>query len=297
CWPVWLWRAYRALHPRASRVSPGLATGLALLPAVNLLWTGYLAVDLPRAVRRARSGPGREPPDTELLSVLLIAAAAAGIAIAIALGLSPVLVVLLAGYLTWPFTLPAAIATERAMGDTIPAWDGRRRRRDIAAACAVGLAAVAALGVVIATGGDDGEGGEAGPPVPQQPFIDVSDIAVTREALWVTNTKAGTVLKLDPRTHDPLVAPIRVGRQPVDIGAREDGVWVANFESGTVVRIDPAANQLTGPIETGAGAFGIAVTPEAVWTTNQTDGTVTRIDPKTNQPRGRAVRVARDPRG
>src|SRR6185503_1021923 len=123
CWPVWLWRAYRALHPRASRISPGLATGLALVPAVNVLWTCYLAVDLPRAVRRARGGPGRETPDTELLSVLLIAAAAAGIAIAIALGLSPVLVVLLAGYLAWPFTLPAAIATERAMGDTIPAWD------------------------------------------------------------------------------------------------------------------------------------------------------------------------------
>jgi DNA-binding beta-propeller fold protein YncE len=295
CWPVWLWRAYRALHPRASRLSPGRAAGLVLLPAINVLWTGYLAVDLPRAVRRARSGPGREAPDTELLSVLLIAAAAAGIAIAFALGLPPLLVVLLAVYFAWPFSLPAAIATERAMGEALPAWESRRRRCDIAGALAVGVVALATLGVVIATGGDEGEGTQ--PPVPPPAFIDVSDIAVTNDALWVTNTAAGTVLKLDRRTHDPLVAPIRVGRQPVDIGAREDGVWVANFESGTVIRIDPAANQLVGPIETGEGAFGIAVTPGAIWVSNQIDRTVTRIDPKTNRPRGRAVRVGRDPRG
>ena len=105
---------------------------------------------------------------------------------------------------------------------------------------------------------------------------------------------AGTLLKLDPRTHEPVAPPIRIGRQPIDMGAREDGVWVANFESGTVVRVDPAANQLTGPIETGEGPFGIAVTPAAVWVTNQVERTVARIDPQTNKRTGRPVRVGRD---
>ena len=67
-------------------------------------------MDLPRAVRRARSREAAgAAPDTELLTILLLTPVAAGVALAIVLGLSPVLAVLLAGYLAWPFELPAAI--------------------------------------------------------------------------------------------------------------------------------------------------------------------------------------------
>jgi YVTN family beta-propeller protein len=246
-------------------------------------------------VRRVHSRPGAEAPDTEPLAILLLAPLAAGVGLALALGLSPLLVVLLGGYLAWPFELPAAIAVERALGDVAPAWEGRRRRRDIAGAGAIAVAAAAVLLVVVA-GGDEKDQ-PAAPKAKPPPVSDVSDIAVTRDALWVTNTTRGTVLKLDPRTRRRLAPPIRVGRQPIDIGARDDGVWVGNYESGTVVRIDPAANQLTGPIETGRGPFGIAVTPDAVWVSNQVERTVTRIDPRTNKLSGRPVLVGRGPRG
>src|SRR5687768_7904088 len=75
-WPVWLWRTYRALEQTgggATGLSPRRAAGLAAIPGLNLLWTAFLSVDLPRAVRRARSreAPGAAP-DTELLTILLL---------------------------------------------------------------------------------------------------------------------------------------------------------------------------------------------------------------------------------
>lgn len=296
-WPVWLWRTYRTLRAEgraATGVSPRRAAGLAAIPGLNLLWTAFLAVDLPRAVRRARHGAAAgDPPDTELLAILLVAPVAAGVALAFVLGLSPLVAILLAGYLSWAFELPAAIVAERALGELQPAWETHQRRRDVVGALAT--AAVGALAIVLITGGEDET-----PPVPQPKapaFSDVSDIAVTDDALWITNTTRGTLLKLDPRTRERLAPPIRIGRQPIDVGAREDGVWVANYESGTVVRVDPAANQLTGPIETGRGPFGIAVTPNAVWATNQVERTVVEIDPQTNKLAGRPVLVGRGPRG
>jgi YVTN family beta-propeller protein len=296
-WPVWLWRIYRTLHAEeraATGVTPRRAAGLAAIPGLNLLWTAFLAVDLPRAVRRVRHGKaGDAGPDTELLAILLVAPAAAGVALAFVLGLSPLLAILLAGYLAWAFELPAAITVERALGELQPTWETHERRRDIVGAITAG--AVCALAIVLITGGEDETR-----PVPQakpRAFPDVSDIAVTNDALWITNTVRGTLLKLDPRTRERLSPPIRIGRQPIDVGAREDGVWVANYESGTVVRVDPAANQLTGPIETGRGPFGIAVTRNAVWVTNQVERTVVRIDPRTNKLAGRPVLVGRGPRG
>ena len=296
-WPVWLARTYRALRehdPAATSVSPARAALATAVPALNLLWIAYLAVDLPRAVRRTLSRSPGATPDTEPLAILLLAPLAAGVGLALALGLSPLWAVLLGGFLAWPFELPAAIAVERALGALAPSWDGHRRRRDIAGAGAVAVAALIALAVVIATGGDDDASTPKAKPIT---FSDVSDIAATKDALWVTNTARGTVMKLDPETRRNLSPPIRVGRQPIDIGAREDGVWVGNYEGGNVVRIDPAANQLTGPIETGRGPFGIAVTPNAVWVSNQVERTVTRIDPRTNKVSGRPVLVGRGPRG
>ena len=97
---------------------------MAAIPGLNLLWTAYLAVDLPRAVRqRASRQAGGEAPDTELITILLLAPVAAGVALAVVLGLSPLLAVLLAGYLAWPFALPAAIARSVRWGSCSPVED------------------------------------------------------------------------------------------------------------------------------------------------------------------------------
>jgi DNA-binding beta-propeller fold protein YncE len=299
-WPVWLWRTYSALHgrPGATRVSPGRAAGLALVPVVNLVWAVMLSVDLPRAVRRARSSHAGPPPDTEMLTILLLAPLAAGIALALALGMSPLPAVLAAGYLAWPFELPGAVATERAMGALRRALEPRARRRHVTGALAAGVVAAAAVALAVAAGGDgDGRDTIPTPTAPAPQLTEVSDIAATADALWITNSTRGTVSKLDPRTRRPVAAPIRVGREPIDVGAGESGLWVTDYRNGTVRRLDPATNRLDRPIETGRGPFGIAVTQDAVWVTNQVERTVNRVDPRAGKLAGGPVLVGRGPRG
>ena len=289
-WPVRLLLLYSQLDrtaPRPTRLSSRTALLLATFPLVNLIAPAYFAIDVPRAIRRMR-GRHTDGPDTEVLSILLLLPAAGGVGVAILLGLSLPLVLLLAGYIAWIFNLPAALALERA----VPAF-GAARRRETPIALGIGVVVLAGAGAALVSGDDD-------PRAPQPAadrVVEVSDIAVTPEALWVTNTVRGTVLKLDRRTRRPLAPPIRVGRQPLDIAAGAGAVWVANYESGTVLRIDPASNQLTGPIRTGRGPFGIDVGRDAVWVSNQVERTVTSIDPETNKVTGPSPTVGRGPRG
>jgi YVTN family beta-propeller protein len=285
-WPIRLFGIYAELAkatPRPTRLTPRTAVLLAVLPLVNLVAPAYLAIDLPRAIRRVSAR------DTEVLSILLLLPVAGGVATAILLGLSLPLVLLVAGYLAWIFNLPAALALERA----VPVA-GAAGRRETAIALGAAVVVLAVTGVVLASGGDDEQDT---PAQPAQAVSEVSDIAVTPEALWVTNTVRGTVLKLDKRTRRPLAPPIRVGLEPLDIAVGAGAVWVANYRSGTVLRIDPASNQLTGPIKTGRGPFGIDVGLGAVWVTNQVERTVTRIDPRTNKVAGPSATVGRGPRG
>jgi YVTN family beta-propeller protein len=295
-WLIWLRGVYTSLarlSPRPTRASATPVVLLELLPVVNLAWTAFVAVDLPRAIRRLGSGQG-DAPDTEVLSILVLLPVLGGAGIALALGLSAPLTLLVAGYLAWPLELPATLALQRALARTA---GGRRAAAhepwEVPLAVAVALVLGGALAATIALGGD--EDGTAPPPAQQ--VTEVSDIAVTREALWVTNNVRGTVLKLDRRTRRPLAPPIRVGRKPLDIAAGHEAVWVVNYQSGTVLRIDPVSNQLTGPIRTGRGPFGVAVEEGAVWVSNQVERTVTRIDPNTNKLAGKPVIVGRGPRG
>src|SRR6185503_11978673 len=71
-WRVWLGHTYVALGRRAPRPTPFgpvPLVALELVPGVNLLWPAFLAVDLPRAIRRLGAGTA---PDTEVLSILVL---------------------------------------------------------------------------------------------------------------------------------------------------------------------------------------------------------------------------------
>ena len=52
-WPLWLHRTYAVLDGIA-RLRPRAAVALVVVPVLNLAGPAYLAVDLPRAVRRVR---------------------------------------------------------------------------------------------------------------------------------------------------------------------------------------------------------------------------------------------------
>ena len=212
------------------------------------------------------------------------------------LGLSPLLTVLLAGYLAWPFELPAAIATERALGELQPAWE--------TASAAVTSSARSPPALVAAAHAGDRARHRRGRraagrrrPKPRSRQRRLGHRRHRRCALDHEH-HSGTLLKLDPRTHEPLAPPIRVGRQPIDVGAREDGVWVANYESGTVVRVDPAANQLTGPIETGRGPVRHrGHTAMRCGSPTRSSGRSPESTRETNKLVGRPVLVGRGPRG
>jgi hypothetical protein len=184
-WPLWLYRTYGALaqaDARPTALTPRAAALLALAPLVNLVGIAYLAVDLPRALRRVASRDSGAP-DTEVLSILMLLPLAAGAGLAALLGAPLPLAVLLTGYLAWPFELPAAIALERLLATTAAPDSDVAPRRETLFAVAVGAAALCAAGVAVLTGGDDDA-----PPRAAQPVAEVSDIAVTRDALWISNT-------------------------------------------------------------------------------------------------------------
>jgi YVTN family beta-propeller protein len=100
-------------------------------------------------------------------------------------------------------------------------------------------------------------------------------VAVGGDAVWVADSDAGTVTRVDS---SGLLTQITVGGSPSAVALDEGGVWVANRSDDTVVRIDPSTQGVTTTISVGKSPAGIAVTPGSVWVANSGDGTVTRID-------------------
>jgi YVTN family beta-propeller protein len=301
-WIVWVTRVYAGLRSRSpapTRLTPPTAAVLLLLPLVNVAFEAFLALDLPRAVRRARA-PGASGPsvETEPLTVLLLAAPFGAIALAIAIGLSPLVV----GYLAWPFELPAMLTVQRVLNrqtrDEVAA--GRRVHREpsrvldgeTVASLLLALAIAGALAVSLAGGGEEDKGSNAR-PAPQEQF---SDIAISPGGLWITRIDKGTLQRLDPRDGHPVGLPIKVGRSPYDVTSGYGAIWVANYRSDTVSRIDPATGHAAAPIEVGRGPFGITVGLGSVWVTDQVDRRIIRIDPKTNRVL-RRIPIGYGPRG
>ena len=103
-------------------------------------------------------------------------------------------------------------------------------------------------------------------------------IAVGADAVWVSDSRANTVTRVDPTG---LLTPITVGQGPSGIAIGEGAVWVADTLGDAVTRIDPNRRAVTSTIPVGQAPTGIAVGAGSVWVANSGDGTVTRIDPAT----------------
>jgi len=113
------------------------------------------------------------------------------------------------------------------------------------------------------------------------PNTSVAAFAVEAGAIWVADTEAGTVTRVDPNTE--LLTPIPVGGRPSAIALGAGGVWVANRGDDNVVRIDPTTRSVVTTIGVGKGPVGVAVGAGSVWVANSGDGTVSRIDPESNR--------------
>jgi streptogramin lyase len=124
---------------------------------------------------------------------------------------------------------------------------------------------------------------------------DVVDVAVGRDAVWVTNGAKGTVTRVDPVTDRLLEPGISTGRFPtaVAVGARD--VWVVNSGDGTLARVDPRENLVVGRrVPVGRDPQDVAVGFGRVWVANRGDGTISRVDERTGRPQD-PVRVGGAP--
>jgi ABC-type transport system substrate-binding protein/DNA-binding SARP family transcriptional activator len=116
---------------------------------------------------------------------------------------------------------------------------------------------------------------------PVDPNASPSGIAIGEGAVWLTDTDAGNVIRVD---QSGLPTPIPVGNGPTAIAAGEGGVWVVDSLNETVVRVDPDTGAVAGTIHVGHAPAGVAVGGGSVWVANSGDGTVTRINPITDKP-------------
>jgi streptogramin lyase len=288
---------FRTRIPAPTRLPPALAAGLLLVPFANIAMAVYLALDLPRAIRRSL-GTDREGVETEPLALLLLAAPVVAVALTVALGLP----LILTGYLTWPFELPALLLSQRALNrlgeerdqTTLPIGGDRLIDGEVLAS--VLLAIVIGAGAAIAlVAGDDEDKKQTTPSFAKIP--QVSDIAISPGSLWVTHVDDGKVARLDPRTGKAAGRPIPVGRSPLDVASGYRSIWVTNYVSSTVSRLDWTSGQADAPpISVGRGPFGIAVGEGSVWVANQVERNVVQIDPNTNRVRRRFT-IGRAPRG
>ena len=111
--------------------------------------------------------------------------------------------------------------------------------------------------------------------------------AVDVGAVWVPNTKDGSVSRVDPRTHK-VVKTIHLGAGPRFTGYLDSAVvaggsvWVARDAGDEVDRIDPKTNRLAARIKVDSRPGGLAAgAGNYVWAFHVLGPYVTRIDAAT----------------
>jgi virginiamycin B lyase len=90
-------------------------------------------------------------------------------------------------------------------------------------------------------------------------------IVVGEGSVWVLDTRAGTLVRVDPGSGRP-VDTIRVGSQPSDVAVAGGWVWVVNRGDGTVSRVDPTTG-IVQSVEVGPNISAVAADAETgyIW--------------------------------
>jgi DNA-binding beta-propeller fold protein YncE len=110
--------------------------------------------------------------------------------------------------------------------------------------------------------------------------------AVAGGTVWVPNTRAGTLSRVNVRTKK-VAATIKLGPGPrfqgyLDAAVAAGGsIWVARDAGDEVDRIDPATNRLTARIKVASRPGGLAKGGGYVWAFHFEGSAVTRIDAAT----------------
>ncbi len=118
------------------------------------------------------------------------------------------------------------------------------------------------------------------------PNASPAGIAIGDGAVWLTDTEADNVVRVDPTG---LLTSTAVGSGPTGIAVGAGGVWVVDSLDDAVVRIDPGSRSVTARIPVGLSPVGVAFGAGSVWVANSGDGTVTRINPNTDRVQAKIV--------
>jgi virginiamycin B lyase len=118
--------------------------------------------------------------------------------------------------------------------------------------------------------------------LPIGPAASEGGIAASADSLWLVTDRAGTLVRIDPKTG-------RV-RQRIAIAAGSYNpllaggvVWVSDVEAAQVTAVDANSGKVLGVAATGPHPRFLTAGAGSVWTLNQGDGSLTRIAPRSRK--------------
>jgi DNA-binding beta-propeller fold protein YncE len=116
--------------------------------------------------------------------------------------------------------------------------------------------------------------------------------------VWVTDSTAGTAVRIDPKTNKLLGKTLQVGKDPDGVAAAKQVAWIASTGDDKVRRIESNPDPVVvGTIPVGDQPNGISLGKQLVWVTNSGDDTVNRIDRGSATVVGSPIGVGAEPIG
>ncbi len=96
-------------------------------------------------------------------------------------------------------------------------------------------------------------------PIPSQ-IGELVDLAIGQGFLWVTLSRQGKLLKVDPASGE-LLATYAAGSQPLAVAAASGVIWIADHAGGQVLALDPADGTQIGSLPLDGEPSDLALIP------------------------------------
>jgi streptogramin lyase len=146
---------------------------------------------------------------------------------------------------------------------------------------AAGLAAIAAMVVLVLANLGGGDGVDVSEPIPVG--SGTLRVAAAADAIWVTSDADGTLTQLDPESGEPVGRPLQLGAGISGVAVGAGSVWVTDPGRGEILRIDPDAGRVLATIEVGGRPGPIAFGGDRVWVADAGGAGVTAVNAKSGE--------------
>jgi YVTN family beta-propeller protein len=121
------------------------------------------------------------------------------------------------------------------------------------------------------------------------------DVLFAGDAIWVTLPDSGVVVRVDPLTQAITTIPVR--GQPQNLAYGAGTLWVSDPGNRTVARVDPVRSVVTGDAAAGQCPDYVVANDTSVWVEDECEvTTVYRVDPSSGKVAG-SVTVGNDAKG